>query len=318
MFLILLFLAFCSDQVRKTIDAASSLAPIHNPANLQGIAAATKIFPAAAQVAVFDTAFHQTMTPDAFMYALPYELYADRHVRRYGFHGTSYRYLTQRTAAALHKHPSEINAIMCHLGAGSSMCAVQGGISVDTTMGMTPLEGLMMGSRCGDVDPALPLWLQDAAGMTFDEVDTLLNKKSGFLGLAGNVDLRSVMESARHGDEKADLAVAVFIRRVRKYLGAYWMHLNGDVDAVVFSAGIGENSPELRRRICGGMRWASVDIDDNKNETAVGSTETVEIQSEVSKVKVLVIPTDEELSIAEQTMEVVAMQERATVAGAAA
>jgi acetate kinase len=305
-----------NDQVRKTIEDASSLAPIHNPPNLQGIAAATKIFPAAAQVAVFDTAFHQTMTPDAFMYALPYDLYTDRHVRRYGFHGTSYKYLTERTAVALNKHPSEVNAILCHLGAGSSMCAVQGGLSVDTTMGMTPLEGLVMGSRCGDVDPALPLWLQNAAGMTADEVDTLLNKKSGFLGLAGNVDLRSVMENAHHGDEKADLAVSVFIRRVRKYLGAYWMHLNGDVDAIVFSAGIGENSPELRKRICGGMRWAGVDIDESKNEKAIGSTDTVEIQSEVSKVKVLVIPTDEELSIAEQTLEVVKAQEKATAAAA--
>jgi acetate kinase len=302
--------------VRKTIEEASSLAPLHNPPNLQGIAAATKIFPAAAQVAVFDTAFHQTMTPDAFMYALPYDLYTDHHVRRYGFHGTSYKYLTGKTAAALQKHPSEVNAVMAHLGAGSSMCAIQGGISVDTTMGMTPLEGLVMGSRCGDVDPALPLWLQNAAGMTAAEVDTLLNKKSGFLGLAGNVDLRSVMESARHGDDKADLAVSVFIRRVRKYLGAYWMHLNGDVDAVVFSAGIGENSPELRKRICGGMRWAGLDIDESKNEKAVGSSETLEIQSEISKVKVLVIPTDEELSIAQQTYDVVTSQEKATAAAA--
>ncbi len=295
-----------TDQVRKTIEDASSLAPIHNPPNLQGITAATKIFPAAAQVAVFDTAFHQTMTPDAYMYALPYELYTDRNVRRYGFHGTSYRFLTQRTAAALDKHPSQVNAIICHLGAGSSMCAVQGGISMDTTMGMTPLEGLVMGSRCGDVDPALPLWLQNAAGMTAEEVDTLLNKKSGFLGLAGNVDLRSVMESARHGDIRADLAVSVFVRRVRKYLGAYFMHLNGDVDAVVFSAGIGENSPELRGRICSGMRFLGVDIDENKNKQAVGiKNTTVEIQSNVSKVKVLVIPTDEELSIAEQTLEVI-------------
>ena len=256
------------------------------------------------------------MTPDAFMYALPYDLYTDHHVRRYGFHGTSYKYLTKRTAAALNKPESEVNAIMCHLGAGSSMCAVMGGVSVDTTMGMTPLEGLVMGSRCGDVDPALPLWLQSTAGMTAEEVDTLLNKKSGFLGLAGNVDLRSVMESARHGDEKADLAVSVFIRRVRKYLGAYWMHLNGDVDAVVFSAGIGENSPELRRRICGGMRWAGVHVDESKNEKAVGSSSTVEIQSDISKVKILVIPTDEELSIAEQTLEVLGAQEKAA-AGAA-
>ena len=304
--------------MRRTIEAASDLAPIHNPPNLQGIAAATKIFPAAAQVAVFDTAFHQTMTPDAYIYALPYELYTDRHVRRYGFHGTSYRYLTNRTARALEKDPSEVNAVLCHLGAGSSICAIQGGESLDTSMGMTPLEGLVMGTRCGDLDPAVPLWMQSKLNMTADEVDNLLNKKSGLLGLAGNVDLRSVLESAAHGDERAELAVSVLVRRVRKYVGAYWMHLNGDVDAVVFSAGIGENSPYLRRRICAGMRWAGLDIDEQKNENAVGVDRTTEIQSDVSKVKVLVIPTDEELSIAEQTLEVVAAEDRARMAAGAA
>lgn len=258
------------------------------------------------------------MTPDAYMYALPYELYTDRHVRRYGFHGTSYRYLTHRAAQALGKDPSELNAIICHLGAGSSICAVQGGESIDTTMGMTPLEGLVMGTRCGDLDPAVPLWMQNKLNMGADEVDNLLNKKSGFLGLAGNVDLRSVLESAAHGDERADLAVSVFVRRVRKYLGAYWMHLNGDVDAVVFSAGIGENSAYLRRRICAGMRWAGLDIDPSKNEHAVALDESAEIQTDVSKVKVLVIPTDEELSIAEQTLEVVAAKERAGSAAVAA
>ena len=305
-----------TDQVRKTVEDAISLAPIHNPPNLQGISAATKIFPAAAQVAVFDTAFHQTMPPEAYMYALPYELYTKNHVRRYGFHGTSYRYLTHHTAAALGKDPSQLNAIICHLGAGSSMCAVQGGESVDTTMGMTPLEGLMMGTRCGDVDPALPVWLQQELGMSASEVDTLLNKKSGFLGLAGNVDLRSVLEAEAAGDVRARLAVNVFVRRVRKYIGAYWMHLNGDVDAIVFSAGIGENSGLLRRRICGGMRWAGLDLDEAKNERVTAPHGVEEVQSDVSRVKVLVIPTDEELSIAQQTLEVVQAHEQAVASAA--
>lgn len=294
-------------QVQETIERAAELAPLHNPPNLQGILASQSIFPRAFQVAVFDTAFHQSMPPEAYMYALPWHLYENQSLRRYGFHGTSYKYLTRRTALALDKHTSDVNAILCHLGAGSSMCAIQGGRSVDTTMGLTPLEGLMMGSRCGDIDPAIVTWLQAAQGLTYKEVDNLLNKKSGFLGLAGNVDLRSVLEGESRGDKRCALAISVFVRRVRKYLGAYWFHLNGDVDAIVFSGGIGENAVEIRRRVCRGLRWAGVVLDEERNAKAVGVDVATEIQSRGnSKVKVLVIPTDEELSIAEQTLEVIA------------
>lgn len=294
------------DTVRETIMRASDLAPLHNPPNLQGVDAARAIFPHASHVAVFDTAFHQTMPPHAYMYALPYDLYENRAIRRYGFHGTSYRFLVDRAAAALHKPVSHLNAVLCHLGAGASMCAVQCGRSIDTTMGMTPLEGLMMGSRCGDVDPAIVTYLAERGKMGIREIDSMMNKKSGFLGLAGNVDLRSVMQGMNEGDSRCALAVDMFVHRIRKYMGAYLMHLDGDVDCIVFSAGIGENSAEIRKRVCSGMAWAGVEIDDTKNEAVVGLRKegAMEIQSDESRIKVMVIPTDEEMSIAEQTLEV--------------
>lgn len=297
-----------TDDVRATIEKASDLAPLHNPPNLMGIDAAKTTFASAPHVAVFDTAFHQSMPPEAFMYALPYELYVERAIRRYGFHGTSYKYLTQQAARMLGKPESECNLVICHLGAGSSMCAVQNGRSVDTTMGLTPLEGLMMGTRCGDIDPAIIPYLQ-SHGMSIKEVDTLMNKKSGFLGLAGNADLRNHLEArfganAANADERSKLAVDVYVRRVRKYLGAYFMHLGGKVDAIVFSAGIGENSAPMRREMTRDMEFAGVVLDDAKNVQAAGGVE-MDVAADGSKVKVLVIPTDEELSIAQQTLDVI-------------
>ncbi|GAB4816999.1 hypothetical protein N2152v2_004045 [Parachlorella kessleri] len=288
--------------VRKVIEQASDLAPLHNPPNLQGIDAALKTFPESPQVAVFDTAFHATMPPDAYMYALPYELYVERAIRRYGFHGTSYKYLTQKAAQILGKPENETNLVICHLGAGSSMCAVQNGKSIDTTMGLTPLEGLVMGSRCGDIDPAIIPYLVEH-GMSIKEVDTMLNKKSGFLGLTGAVDLRHSLEGREKGDERAKLGIDVFVRRVRKYLGAYLVHLGGKVDAVVFSAGIGENSAIMRELMTRELEWAGLKIDADKNKAAVQVE--ADIATPDSKVKCLVIPTDEELSIAQQTLEVV-------------
>ncbi|KAL4858642.1 Acetate kinase [Chlorella vulgaris] len=261
--------ALISAEVRSTIEQAADLAPLHNPPNLMGIDAALQTF---AGVAVFDTAFHQTMPPAAFMYALPYELYTERAIRRYGFHGTSY--------------------------------------NVDTSMGLTPLEGLMMGTRCGDIDPAITSYLA-AKGMSPKEIDQMMNKKSGFLGLAGNADLRNHAE-ARFGPhvggdaaERSRLAVDVYIRRVRKYLGAYFVHLDGQVDAIVFSAGIGENSAPMRREFCRGMEFAGVKIDEVKNEGA-GVGKAADVAAADSRVRILVLPTDEELSIAQQTVDVIA------------
>lgn len=302
--------ALISAEVRSTIEQAADLAPLHNPPNLMGIDAALQTFAGVPQVAVFDTAFHQTMPPAAFMYALPYELYTDRAIRRYGFHGTSYKYLTTQAAKMLGKPEAETNLVICHLGAGSSMCAVQGGRSVDTSMGLTPLEGLMMGTRCGDIDPAITSYLA-AKGMSPKEIDQMMNKKSGFLGLAGNADLRNHAE-ARFGPhvggdaaERSRLAVDVYIRRVRKYLGAYFMHLDGQVDAIVFSAGIGENSAPMRREFCRGMEFAGVKIDEAKNEGA-GVGKAADVAAADSRVRILVLPTDEELSIAQQTVDVIA------------
>lgn len=300
------------DKVKATIKAACDLAPLHNPPNLQGIEAAFDTFPHAPQVAVFDTAFHQTMPPSSYMYALPYELYEERAIRRFGFHGSSYVYLLQEAAKALKKPESETNLVICHLGAGSSMAAVQNGKSVDTTMGLTPLEGLMMGTRCGDIDPAIIPFLA-SHGYSVKDIDTMMNKKSGFLGLTGKADLRHSLEGWAAGDERAKLAIDVFVHRVRKYLGAYFLQLGGDVDAIVFSAGIGENSAPMRAEMCKQMEWAGVKIDEAKNKAAVMGGkpgQTAEIQAADSKVKVLVIPTDEELSIAQQTLDVVAQLEK--------
>ncbi|PSC72967.1 Acetate kinase [Micractinium conductrix] len=260
-------------------------------------------------VAVFDTTFHQTMPPEAYTYALPTALCREHAIRRYGFHGISYSYLTREAARMLGRPHQELNLILCHLGAGSSMCAVAGGRCVDTTMGFTPLKGLMMGSRCGDIDPAIVTYLL-GTGMSVAQVDDVLNKQSGFKGMTGSIDVRSVEDCALRGEEDCQLALAVFLRRIRKYLGAYLVTLGGRVDAIVFSAGIGENGSLVRELACEGLEWAGVAVDPTSNEATVRGRGGA-IQAPGSRVKVLVIPTDEQLEIAEQTMRVVRQQQGA-------
>ncbi|PNW70194.1 hypothetical protein CHLRE_17g709850v5 [Chlamydomonas reinhardtii] len=285
-----------------TIKQAAVLAPLHNPPGLQGIEAATEVFSGVPQVAVFDTAFHQTMPPHAYMYGLPYELYEKHKIRRYGFHGTSHKYLVEQAAAMLGKPVSDTNVITCHLGNGSSVAAVRGGQCVDTSMGLTPLEGLLMGTRCGDMDPAVVLHIQNQCGLNVKETDTLLNKKSGLLGLTGSNDLRAVIEGAGKGELRSQLGLDMFTYRVRKYIGAYTAALDGKVDAVVFSAGIGENSPFIRKLIAEPLHAMGMQLDHAANDTAVGRAGVISTPG--SRVQLLVIPTDEELSIAEQTLQV--------------
>lgn len=292
-----------AEDVINTIKKGAVLAPLHNPAALQGIQAASAVFPAVPQVGVFDTAFHASMPAEAFMYGVPYELYEQHAIRRYGFHGTSHGYLVQQAAKVLKKPEIQVNVITCHLGNGSSITAVRNGISVDTSMGMTPLEGVVMGTRCGDLDPAVVLHLQTELGLSIKETDTLLNKKSGLLGLCGNNDLRSVIEMSDAGDPRGVLALNIFVYRIRKYIGSYMAALGGDVDAVIFSAGIGENSSLIRSLVCQGMQNMGISVDEAKNKASVGVLS--DISAPGSRIKVMVIPTDEELSIAQQTLKVV-------------
>ena len=288
-----------SPEVEAAIEAAADLAPLHNPPNLLGIRVARDVLPGVPQVAVFDTAFHQTLPPRAFLYALPYELYTDQRVRRYGFHGTSHRFVAGRAAALLGRPLADLNLITCHLGNGASVAAIEGGRSVDTSMGLTPLEGLVMGTRSGDIDPALPLFLQRERGMSADDVDRLLNKKSGILGLSGTSnDLRTVLEAAAAGDARAQIAIDVYCYRIRKYLGAYTAVL-GTVDAVVLTAGVGENSDVIRGRVLTGLAPLGYDLDPAKNDGLRGRE--ADIATPGSRARILVIPTDEELLIARDT-----------------
>lgn len=287
------------DDVVTAIEDHVELAPLHNPANLVGIRVARALLPKVPQVGVFDTAFHQTMPAKAYRYALPESVYKEARVRRYGFHGTSHRYVAGRAATLLGKPLTNCNLITCHLGNGSSIAAIEGGRSVDTSMGLTPLEGLVMGTRCGDIDPAIIFHLARTQGMELDAIDKMLNKQSGLLGLSGRSnDLRSLSEAAEQGDTKAALAIEVFAYRVKKYIGAY-MAVLGRVDALVFTAGIGENACELRSHIVEGMASLGLAIDDDKNTTARG--QEMDISSADSRVRVLVVPTNEELAIAQET-----------------
>ncbi len=283
-------------EVELAIEANIPLAPLHNPANLLGIQVARRALPAVPQVAVFDTAFHQTMPPRAYLYALPADLYEQHGVRRYGFHGTSHRFVAERAAALLGRPLGELNLISCHLGNGASVCAVQRGRSVDTSMGMTPLEGLIMGTRCGDLDPAVPLFLQQHLGLEAVDVDHLLNKRSGMLGASEiSNDLREIEQAAREGDEQAALALEMYAYRIRKYVGAYTAAL-GTVDALVFTAGVGENSDTVRAMVLEGLAPMGYAIDAEANDGLRGRE--ADIASAASAARVLVIPTDEELLIA--------------------
>ncbi len=278
------------------------LAPLHNPANLTGIEISKSIFPDALQVAVFDTAFHQTIPPDAFIYALPYSMYKKNRVRKYGFHGISHAYVCERGASYLKRTVSQMNFITIHLGNGASMAAVKKGKCIDTTMGMTPLAGLVMGTRSGDIDPAILVFMADHLKMSYKEIDLLLNKKSGLKGLCGTNDMREVIEKKNQGDEKAEIALKIYTYRIKKYIGAFFAAL-GTLDGVIFTAGIGENSPFVRALCCRGLEGLGIKIDHDKNISS--SKKEREISPSGSKVKVLVIPTDEELKIAIETEKII-------------
>jgi len=291
------------DAVKQIIAENSQLAPLHNPSNLKGIQTCEVLFPGIPHVAVFDTAFHATLPQRAYLYGLPYAMYKDQGIRRYGFHGTSHQFVAKKTAACLDRPLAELKLITCHLGNGSSITAVKGGRSIDTSMGFTPLEGTIMGTRCGSIDPAVVIYMMTQLKMQPDQIDHLLNKKSGFLGVAGidSSDVRDVLSAMQAGNTRAAAAIQMYVYQVRKYIGAYMAALNG-VDALVFTAGIGENSPAIREMVCNGgdgMDKLGIVLDTGKN-TAVPLT-TPEIQSHDSRVKILVIPTDEALEIARQT-----------------
>ncbi|MEW5725666.1 MAG: acetate/propionate family kinase, partial [Thermodesulfobacteriota bacterium] len=292
------------DEVLAGIEAASSLAPLHNPVNLAGIRAARRLFPKAAQVAVFDTAFHQTMPAYAYLYGLPYE-HSQKGLRRYGFHGTSHKYVSLKVAEFLKRPYTELETIVCHLGNGASICGVDHGRSVDTSMGLTPVEGLIMGTRCGDVDAGLLVHLLRTEGLDADGLDNLLNKKSGLLGLSGlSNDMRQIEEAAENGNHRALLAIKAFAYRVRKYIGAYVAAMGG-LDALAFTGGIGQGSVGVRSLACQGLERMGIVLDEQKNQSARGFEEVCDISAADSKVKVLVVPTDEQRMIARQTVRAV-------------
>ena len=288
------------EEVEAAIERFAVMAPLHNPANLAGIRAAKKVFPNALHVAVFDTAFHQTLPEEAYLYAIPYEYYEKYRVRRYGFHGISHMYVAERAAEILGRPLEELRIITCHLGNGASLAAVKGGRSVETSMGLTPLEGLVMGTRSGDIDPSIFYFLMKWEGLSADEVYTLLNKRSGLLGLSGiSNDVRVLTERMEAGDEAAARALRVYAHRVKKYIGAY-MAVLGGADAIVFTAGVGENSALMRSMILEGLEGLGIVLDEEKNRDPAAHGYVV--SSDSSQVKVLVIPTNEELVIARETL----------------
>ncbi len=289
------------DQVLRTMKKCIPLAPLHNPANITGIEVASTIFPKAKHVGVFDTAFHQTMPAKAYKYAIPAKYYEEDHIRRYGFHGTSHLYVSREAAKMLNKEQKDVNVITVHIGNGASIAAVKGGKSVDTTMGMTPLAGLVMGTRCGDIDPALPYFLCKNKGLTIEEVDKILNKESGMYGLTGNSDLRDIEDKYIEGEPVCSEAMEIYAYSIKKAIGSYFAAL-GTVDAIVFTAGVGENSDIVRKMVCTDMTGLGIEIDESKNEGR--KTDNTDITGSNSRVKIFVIPTNEELEIANQTVEV--------------
>ncbi|MFC7393647.1 acetate kinase [Scopulibacillus cellulosilyticus] len=288
-----------TDEVLKAIEDVSDLAPLHNPANITGIKAFQKVLPNVPAVAVFDTAFHQTMPEKSFLYSLPYEYYEKYGIRKYGFHGTSHKYVTQRAAELLERPLEQLRLISCHLGNGASIAAVEGGKSIDTSMGFTPLAGVMMGTRSGNIDPALIPYIMEKTGQTAEEVINVLNKKSGLLGVSGfSSDLRDIEEEARKGNKRAELALESFAGRIHKYLGSYAAKMHG-VDAIIFTAGIGENSDVVRSRVLTGLEFMGVYWDPALNEVR-GKEAFVNYPH--SPVKVIIIPTNEEVMIARDTV----------------
>lgn len=291
-----------TDDVERQIDELSVLAPLHNPANLAGIRAAKAVFADVPHVAVFDTAFHQTLPPSAYTYAIDAELAREHRVRRYGFHGTSHKYVSEAAAAFLGRDIASLRQLVFHLGNGASVTAIDGGRSVETSMGLTPLEGLVMGTRSGDLDPAALLHLARRAGLDIDDLDELLNKRSGLLGLAGRNDMRDILAGVDAGDEAATLAYDVYIHRLRAYAGAYIAQLGG-VDVISFTAGVGENAARVRADSLATLGFLGVHVDPERNEHRSKGIRL--ISTDDSAIAVLVVPTDEELEIARQTLEVV-------------
>ena len=288
-----------SEDVLETIRDLVPLAPLHNPANLLGIEAARQVFPGVPQVAVFDTAFHQSIPRHAFTYALPYSFYALHRVRRYGFHGTSHLWVAKKAAAHLEKPLTSINLITLHLGNGASAAAIRQGLSVDTSMGLTPLEGLVMGTRCGDLDPAVSFYLRRATRMPEGDLEALLNKGSGLKGICGANDMREILKMGDRGEPQAQLALELYCYRIKKYIGAYFAVL-GQIDAIVFTGGIGENAARIRKQCCQGLEGLGITVDERENEKAYA--EVLEIQQDNAAVKVLAVRTREEREIAEQTV----------------
>lgn len=289
-----------TEEVLKVFEECTDLAPLHNPANLKGVRAVQELMPGLPQVGVFDTAFHQTMPKEAYMYAVPYELYEKYGVRRYGFHGTSHRYVSQRVCEFLGVKPEGKKMITCHIGNGASIAAVKDGKCIDTSMGLTPLEGLMMGTRSGDIDGGAITFIQKKLGLDADGMSNLLNKKSGMLGITGiSSDMREIDAACEEGNERAKLAIEMYNYRIRKYIGAYAAAMDG-CDIIVFTAGVGENQASMREKVCEGLSFMGVKVDVEKN-SGIHGDEAV-ISTPDSKVTVVVIPTDEELMIATDTM----------------
>lgn len=290
-----------NDEVKAALEECVPLAPLHNPANLIGISACEKAMPGVPQVGVFDTAFHQTMPKEAYMYALPYELYTEHKIRRYGFHGTSHKYVSEKAAAFLGKDIKDLKIITCHLGNGSSITAVDGGKSVATSMGFTPLAGVVMGTRSGSIDPAIIKFIADTKNMDVAKIDALLNKESGVYGISGvSSDFRDLDAEASKGNERAQLALDMFVYSVRKYIGAYAVQMGG-VDAIVFTAGVGENDAKMRAAITKDLEFMGISVNLEKNAASRGVE--ADVSADDAKVKVLVIPTNEELMIARDTAE---------------
>lgn len=294
--------ALINDEVLDAIEACNDLAPLHNPANLIGIRACAKLMPGVPQVAVFDTAFHQTMPECAYIYGIPYEYYEKYKVRRYGFHGTSHSFVSKRTAELLGKDIKDTKIIVCHLGGGASICAVEGGKSIDTTMGLTPLEGITMGTRSGNIDPAIIEFIAGKEGKSIPEIMNMLNKESGVLGISGvSSDFRDINKGMAENNKRCDIAMNVFCYQAAKFIGGYVAAMNG-VDAVVFTAGVGENDPLVRKLTCDRLKYLGIEIDDEANKLR---GEEVRISSDNSRVPVYVVPTNEELAIARETVALI-------------
>lgn len=290
------------DEVMKAIEECAELAPLHNPPNITGIRACQQIMHGVPQVAVFDTAFHQTMPSRAYIYALPYEYYKKYKLRKYGFHGTSHKYVSERAAFMLGKPCDKVKIVTCHLGNGSSIAAVDCGKVIDTSMGFTPLDGLAMGTRCGTIDPAVVTFLMNKEGLSADEMDTIMNKKSGVLGISGvSSDFRDLDDAVAQGNERAELALEIFAYQVKKFIGAYACAMAG-IDAIVFTAGIGENNSKIRSMVCKGLEFLGAKIDEEKNNIKGAEKD---VSTDDSKVKIFVIPTNEELAIAKETKKLV-------------